>query len=139
MPITFLDQTPDVDTYHSLRTSVDWAVFCREQSETALKNSCFCVVAKDGDRTVAMGRVVGDGMYYTIVDVMVRPEYQGQKLGSTIVGRLVELITAGIPEGGRTSIQLIAAPGEEGFYVKQGFKVLPNETSGPALRKVIYT
>lgn len=139
MSITYLDQTPDVDTYHDLRASVDWVVFCKEQSEQALKNSCFCVVAKDGDQTVAIGRVVGDGMYYTIVDVMVRPQYQGQKIGSMIVGRLVELINAGIPESGRTSIQLIAAPGKEGFYVKQGFKVLPNENSGPALRKVIYT
>ena len=51
----------------------------------------------------------------------------------------VELINGEIPEGGRTSIQLIAALGKEGFYVKQGFKVLPNENSGPALRKVIYT
>ena len=139
MSISYFDETPDVETYHALRESVDWAVFCKEQSENALKNSCFCVVAKDGDNTVAMGRVVGDGMYYTIVDVMVKPQYQGQKIGSAIVNRLVELINAGIPEGGRTSIQLIAAPGKEGFYVKQGFKVLPNENSGPALRKVIYT
>ena len=139
MSITYLDEIPDVETYHELRTAVDWAVFCKEQSEKALKNSCFCVVAKDGDQTVAMGRAVGDGMYYTIVDVMVKPQYQGQKIGSTIINRLVELINGGIPEGGRTSIQLIAALGKEGFYVKQGFKVLPNENSGPALRKVIYT
>ena len=139
MSILYFDVIPDVETYHDLRASVDWAVFCREQSELALKNSCFSVVAKDGDCTVAMGRVVGDGMYYTIVDVMVRPQYQGQKIGSTIVNRLVELINDDIPEGGRTSIQLIAAPGKEGFYIKQGFKVLPNENSGPALRKVIYT
>ena len=139
MSISYFDVIPDVETYHELRMAVDWAVFCKEQSETALKNSCFCVVAKEGDNTVAMGRVVGDGMYYTIVDVMVRPQYQGQKIGSTIIGRLVEKINGEIPEGGRTSIQLIAALGKEGFYVKQGFKVLPNENSGPALRKVIYT
>ena len=79
--ITYSNNIPDVETYHDLRKSVDWAVFCREQSENALRNSCFCTVAKDGDETVAMGRVVGDGMYYTIVDVMVRPQYQGRKIG----------------------------------------------------------
>ncbi len=139
MNITYHDEIPNVETYHDLRAAVDWAVFCREQSEKALNNSCYCVVAKDGDSTVAMGRVVGDGMYYTIVDVMVKPQYQGQKIGSAIINKLVEKINAGIPEGGRTSIQLIAALGKEGFYVKQGFKILPNENSGPALRKVIYT
>ena len=139
MNISFTDVIPDVETYHDLRASVDWAVFCKEQSAKALKNSCYCVVAKDGDNAVAMGRVVGDGMYYTIVDVIVRPQYQGQKIGSSIVNRLVDQINAGIPDGGRTCIQLIAAPGKEGFYIKQGFSVLPDESSGPALRKVIYT
>lgn len=137
--LEFYDEIPDVETYHDLRASVDWAVFCREQSEKALNNSCYCIVAKDGDSTVAMGRVVGDGMYYTIVDVMVRPQYQGQKIGSAIINKLEDRIKAGIPDGGRTSIQLIAAKGKEGFYVKQGFKILPNENSGPALRKIIYT
>ena len=96
-------------------------------------------LAKDGEKYVAMGSVVGDGMYYTIVDVTVRPEYQGKKIGATIVNKLVALIEKNIPEGGRTSIQLIAAPGKEEFYIKQGFKILPNEESGAALRKVIYT
>ena len=137
--ISFFDMIPDVETYHELRASVDWVVFCREQSEKALKNSCYCVVAKDEDDVVAMGRVVGDGLYYTIVDVMVRPQYQGQKIGSTIINRLVEHINNETPKGARTSIQLISAPGKEGFYVKQGFKILPNENAGSALRKVIYT
>ena len=139
MDVLYLETIPDVDLYHDLRTSVGWAVFCREQSENALMNSCYCVIAKDGDQTVAMGRAVGDGMYYTIVDVIVRPQYQGRKIGSEIVNRLVNRIKLDAPDGGRISIQLIAALGKEGFYVKQGFKVLPNENAGPALRKVIYT
>ncbi|MCR4597687.1 MAG: GNAT family N-acetyltransferase [Acetatifactor sp.] len=134
-----METIPDVDIYYDLRTAVGWAVFSREQSEKALHNSCYCVIAKDGDHTVAMGRVVGDGMYYTVVDVIVKPEYQGRKVGSEIINRLVNLIKCDTPEGGRISIQLIAAPGKEGFYVKQGFKILPNENAGPALRKVIYT
>ena len=78
-------------------------------------------------------------MYYTIVDVIVRPQYQGRKVGTEIINRLVDLINRDTVAGGRTSIQLIAAPGKEGFYAKQGFKVLPNENAGAALRKVIYT
>lgn len=33
--ISFFDMIPDVETYHELRASVDWVVFCREQSEKA--------------------------------------------------------------------------------------------------------
>ena len=86
-----------------------------------------------------MGRAVGDGMYYVIVDVLVRPEYQSKRIGATIVNRLVEMIQNDAPEGSRGSIQLLAAKGKEEFYVKQGFKILPHEFCGPALRKVIYT
>ena len=139
MDISYFEEIPDVEIYEELRISVDWKVFCREQSEKALTNSQYCIVAKAENETVAMGRAVGDGMYYTIVDVIVRPEYQGQKIGKTILNRLVDLISKDTPTGGRTSIQLIAASGKEGFYVKQGFKILPHEYAGPALRKVIYT
>ena len=139
MAITYSQQIPNLQTYYDLRKSVDWNNFCPEQSEKAINNSVYFILAKDGDLPVAMGRVVGDGMYFTIVDVVVRPEYQGQKIGSTIVNRLVEIIQAEAPKGARLSIQLIAAQGKEQFYVKQGFKILPHENCGPALRKVIYT
>ena len=139
MNITYSENIPDIETYYDLRKSVDWNNFCPEQTQKAIDNSVFFVLAKDDDKPVAMGRVVGDGMYYTIVDVVVRPEYQGQKIGSTIVNRLVELIQKDTPDGARISVQLIAAQGKEEFYVKQGFKILPHEFCGPALRKVIYT
>ena len=139
MNITYSENIPDIETYYDLRKSVDWNNFCPEQTQKAIDNSVFFVLAKDDDKPVAMGRVVGDGMYYTIVDVVVRPEYQGQKIGSTIVNRLVELIQKDVPDGARISVQLIAAQGKEEFYVKQGFKILPHEFCGPALRKVIYT
>lgn len=139
MSIEYIEATPDIQTYYDLRESVDWNNFCVEQTEAALKERKFFILAKDGENYVAMGSVVGDGMYYTIVDVTVKPEYQGKKIGSTIVNKLVELIEKNIPDGGRTCIQLIAAPGKEEFYIKQGFDILPNADSGAALRKVIYT
>ena len=136
--ITYEELVPDVTTYHELRASVNWSVFCTEQSTGALEHSIYGLVAKDGDDTVAMGRVVGDGMYYTIVDVIVKPAYQGQQIGSTIVNRLVDRVVAGIPEGGRACIQLIAAPGKEAFYEKLGFSSLPNDNAGPGFCKIIY-
>ena len=91
------------------------------------------------DPAIATNVLQLDGMYYVIVDVVVRPEYQSKRIGATIVNRLVEMIQNDAPEGSRVSIQLLAAKGKEEFYVKQGFKILPHEFCGPALRKVIYT
>ena len=39
-----------------------------------------------------MGRVVGDGIYFTIVDIVVRPEYQCRKIGTTIMNSILEYI-----------------------------------------------
>lgn len=40
--------------------------------------------------------------------------------------------------GSRVSAQLLSEIGKEQFYVKQGFKIVPHEYCGPALRKIIY-
>lgn len=136
--ITYHEEVPDVETYFELRKAVDWAVFSEEQAKKALDCAAFAIIAKDGDRTVAMGRVIGDGMYYRICDVVVRPEYQGQKIGATMLDKLVNLCIKDAPENSRISVDLIAALGKDPFYIKQGFKALPNENCGPALRKVFY-
>lgn len=39
--------------------SVGWKNFCVEQTEAALKDRKFFVLAKDGEKYVAMGSVVG--------------------------------------------------------------------------------
>ena len=139
MEITYNEMIPDVSTNFELRQSVGWEIFSVEQAKKALCGSAFFVLAKEGERPVAMGRAVGDGMYYVIADVVVRPECQGNGIGKTIVSRLMELIRDNSPEGARGSIQLIAAKGKEEFYEKQGFRMLPHENCGPAFRKVFYT
>ena len=85
MNISYHEIVSDIKTYYDLRASVDWNNFCVEQTEKALKDRKYFIVARDEENAIAMGSVVGDGMYYTIVDVVVRPEYQGCNIGSTIV------------------------------------------------------
>ena len=53
----------------------------------ALQRSLFFVVAADSrdGQTVGMVRVCGDGRAYTIWDVIVKPAYQSQKIGSAMM------------------------------------------------------
>ncbi|MCR5755200.1 MAG: GNAT family N-acetyltransferase [Acetatifactor sp.] len=126
------------ETYLELRKSVNWNNWSREQTEKALGNSYYSVTVWDTEKAIGMGRVVGDGMYFTIVDVVVRPEYQGQGIGAFIIQSIVSSLEKNMCEGSRISIQLLSEVGKEQFYVKQGFKLIPHEYCGPALRKVIY-
>ncbi len=138
MKYTIKENQLNYETYYTLRKSVEWNSWSKEQAEKALENSYYSIVIFYNDNAIGMGRVVGDGIYFTIVDVVVRPEYQGRKIGTTIMNSILEYIEKNMCEGSRVSVQLLAEVGKEQFYIKQGFKLVPHEYCGPALRKIIY-
>lgn len=125
------------EDYCKLRESVEWLLFSKEQTRNVLNSSLYTVTAVDGSQTVGMGRLIGDGMYYMIVDVVVQPNYQKQGIGNKIVSMIIEYVDKATPPGGRSSIQLIAEKGKESFYEKMGFKVIPHEFCGAGMRKII--
>ncbi len=55
--------------------------FLKEQTQKAIDNSLFTVIAIENNQTVGMGRLIGDGMYHMITDVMVYPTYQKKYCG----------------------------------------------------------
>ncbi len=125
------------EDYCRLRKSVGWTNFSKEQAQTALSNSLYTVAVFENSRAVGMGRLIGDGIYLIIVDIVVDPAYQGKGIGSKIVSMLIEYAIKELPNGGRTSIQLISEKGKEPFYEKQGFKQIPNDFCGPGMKMVI--
>ncbi len=126
------------DDYRILRKTVQWNIFSDIQTERAIKSSLYTVIAVENGQTVGMGRLIGDGMYYMIADVIVKPSHQGKGIGTSIVGMLTEYAEKQTPPGGRTSIQLIAEKGKEAFYTRLGFKVIPHDHCGSGMRMVIY-
>ena len=126
------------EDYYRLRASVGWKNFSRLQAETALNHSLYTVIAVENDHTAAMGRLIGDGQYYMIVDVIVHPNFQKQKIGTSILHILLDYIDHHTPDGGRSSVQLIAEKGKESFYETLGFKRVPHEFCGSGMRKIIH-
>lgn len=126
------------EIYYSLRESVGWNNWSKEQAEKALEKSYYSIVVFDESKAIGMGRAVGDGIYFTIVDIVVRPEFQGKKIGTFIIQSILTYIENDMCIGSRVSVQLLSEVGKEQFYIKQGFKLVPHEFCGPALRKIIY-
>ncbi len=125
------------EDYSRLRASVGWTNFSKAQAEAALSRSLYAVAAVEGNQTVAIGRLIGDGLYYMIADVIVRPDFQGRKIGTSILRMLLKYADDHTPDGGRSSIQLIAEKGREPFYEALGFKRIPHEFCGSGMRKII--
>ena len=82
----------DCEDYLKLRESVGWINFSKEQAQEAINNSLYTVIAIDNKQTVGMGRLVGDGMYGMIVDLVVEPNYQKQGIGSKIMDMLMNFV-----------------------------------------------
>ena len=126
------------EDYRTLRESVGWHLFSKSQMQQALDNSLYTIVAVENNQSVGMGRLIGDGMYFLIVDVVVHPVFQKCGIGTNIMNMLLKYVEKKTPAGGRSSVQLVAEKGKEPFYEKLGFKTIPNEFCGSGMRKVIH-
>lgn len=136
--MNYKENTLCYEEYCKLRESVGWINFSRTQTEKSLQNSLYTVAAEEDNQVVGMGRLIGDGMYYMIVDIVVQPAYQQMGIGSKILNMIIEYVDSATPGGGRSSIQLIAEKGKETFYESRGFKIIPHEFCGSGMRKVIH-
>ena len=92
------------------------------QTELAMAHTLFRVSVFDGDRIIAMARMIGDmGLDYYIKDVVVRPEYQNRGIGRLLMDELLGFIRAhGVP-GTAIFVELCAEPDRMSFYEKLGF------------------
>ena len=81
---------------------------------------CFMVVT-DGETTVAMGRVLSDGVSDAYVqDVVVLPNYHGRGIG----GEVISVLTQHCMKHGIAWIGLVAEPGTVSFYESSGYQVM---------------
>lgn len=93
-----------------------------EQTALALSHSVFRVSVFDGDRIIAMARMIGDlGLCYYIKDVIVRPEYQHQGIGKLMIDELLAFIRQNGVRGTGIFVELCAMPEKIPFYAKFGF------------------
>lgn len=93
-----------------------------EQTKLAMQNTVFRVSVYDGDKAIAMARMIGDmGLCYYIKDVVVHPEYQGKGIGRTLINELLKYINDNGIKGTNVFVELAAVPNKMPFYEKFGF------------------
>ena len=64
-----------------------------DQVKLAMENTLFRVSVIDGEKIIAMARVIGDkGLSYYIKDVVVLPEYQGKGVGRILINELLKYV-----------------------------------------------
>jgi GNAT superfamily N-acetyltransferase len=113
---------PTVDEIKDLTEAIGWG---RRESVVwyrALKASAYVAYARnEGNDLVGFGRVLEDGVMCMFYDIGVRPDHQGQGIGSLIVNELISQVR----DVGYVSIGLFVweeNPTAAQFYEKFGFE-----------------
>ena len=110
------------EEFISLLESVWGGAPTLEQTSLAMEHTLFRVSVYDGEKVIAMARMIGDmGLCYYIKDVIVRPEYQKQGIGRVLMDELLNFIGENGVIGTDIFVELCAMPDKIPFYEKLGF------------------
>lgn len=86
-------EMPEPQAYIDLRIEGGMSKKSFDGAKTGLKNSIFSTALYDNETLIGFGRIIGDGgTVYQIVDVVVKPSYQGKGLGKKIMHSLVDYL-----------------------------------------------
>ncbi len=88
----FSEGSPPVGEYCRLRKICGLSPRSERAAAIGLPNTVVGVTISRQGALIGMGRVVGDGLFYQIVDIAVDPDHQGKGLGKEIMRRLLEAL-----------------------------------------------
>ena len=131
--IQYSDQI-SVNQYNELRKSVGWIEVKESRARKALDNSFYKRIAWKGGEPVGMARIVSDGGYtYFITDVIVRPDCQGDHIGTMLIQDSLDYIGQDVQDDETVMVSLMAAFERESFYERFGFHTRPFGNHGPGM------
>ena len=134
MKLKYIEKTPTATEFNMLTESVGWGTRENNIVEEALKNTLYSLCVYDVDKLIGYGRIIGDKtIFLYIQDIIVIPEYQGKKIGTGIMNKLIEKINEYKKINSEIRTYLGASKGKESFYEKFGFVSRPNEELGAGM------
>ena len=112
-------EVPGVEDYCRLRRSAGLTPRSETAAAAGLPNTVVGALVRQGDHVVGMGRAMGDGLCYQIVDIAVEPAHQGRGLGKAIMVRLMQELRQIAPA--EAYVSLIADGDARHLYAQYGF------------------
>ena len=132
MNLKVMHAFPTNAEFNALFESVGWGTRDDKKINNHRKSSVFAVSVFDANKIVGMARVVGDGSYYTIFDVVVSKQAQGKGVGRVLMQNIIDWYKS--IEDDETYLYLGASFEMERFYQKFGFKSRPYGHIGAGMK-----
>jgi ribosomal protein S18 acetylase RimI-like enzyme len=121
---------PTVDDYCRLRSSAGLTPRSHAAARFGLPQTVVGIVIRHQGHAIGMGRAVGDGLFYQIVDIAVEPAHQRKGIGKTIVSTLMDELKRIVPA--EAYVSLIADGKANELYKQFGFVPTAPATIGMA-------
>ena len=132
--MTIKENINNVDEFNLLYDAVGWGAYDYDITKQALDNTFYSVSIYDENKIIGYGRLIGDTICFMYIhDVMVLPEYQGKKIGTQIMNKLLDKIKEIQKENPDIRVYLGASQGKEEFYRKFGFVKRSEENLGAGM------
>jgi ribosomal protein S18 acetylase RimI-like enzyme len=128
-------EIPTAGEFQQLRLDCGLSAKSDQAAAMGLPNSLFATSIRQGDRLIAMGRVVGDGgCNFEVVDIAVHPQFQRQGVAQLVMESIMNFINDNAPDSAYVS--LIADDHSPALYSKFGFEPTAPASIGMALKIV---
>lgn len=112
-----------VEDFNYLNEKVGWGRRENIVVKEALDNTLYSITVYDEKKVIGYGRIIGDKtIFLYIQDIIVIPEYQGNKIGTEIMNLLLEKINEYKKINPAIRTYIGPSLGRESFYKKFGFK-----------------
>lgn len=123
--------TPSVEAFNNLRVEAGLSNKEKAAIEIGLPNTLFAVTIYEDETLIGMGRVVGDGgIVFHVVDIVVKPSYQGQGLGKVVMQEIMNYLDNHTYKG--SYVSLIADIPADKLYEQFGFRHTAPNSAGMA-------
>ena len=123
---------PSPQDFVRLRSYTAWGDITKSEARDALKHSLLGVHMRQDNQTIAMARLVGDGVFNVYIqDVIVKPSHRGKGLGQKMLTTLITHMKDCLPTN--CTVGLMAAYGQDAFYTRFGFASRPHRNAGAGM------
>ena len=113
-------EVPTVADYCRLRVAAGLSARSEAAAEAGLPQTVVGIIVRRDGNAVGMGRAIGDGLFYQMVDIAVDPAHQKQGLGKAIVATLMDELRRRAPS--EAYVSLIADGEAKQLYAQYGFE-----------------
>ena len=121
--IKYSEEKISVENFNYLNEKVGWGKRDNIVVKEALDNTLYSITVYDEKKVIGYGRIIGDKtIFLYIQDIIVIPEYQGNKIGTEIMNLLLEKINEYKKINPAIRTYIGPSLGRESFYKKFGFK-----------------